>query len=442
MHLVKEILLFGIFKGYFLGSVCGQRPPSFPKTISALSGSCVVIPCVFSYIASNPDVTIIWYQHKPPLHKEIFNSRNSSLVDKSFYERTALVGTMIRGNCTLKIKDLTLSDGAQYFPLVSYKDGTKSTDFGNGTVSIQILTRPSVPVIKVPQRVIEGEPVAMTCYTIHTCPTATPSLTWNLSGQVSAQHRALTNGEYNSSAVLTYTPKYQDNGRSLKCISNYPSGQHVTKSYLFNVMYAPKLTRINNSHEHFEVKQGDSINMTCDSTGNPPITHYTWHQDTFLLINNSESVLWIENMESSKSGYYHCVAHNSLGADASLPVAINCSDCTSRFPYLLGGIGGAILLILTALAGMLVILKKRKKSNDRPPENTLDIVSTNVYINLRFSDNAESLENPYTALQNHNRCPDYEEIKKCGTDERPPTHDEYEEIYPQKVFNVYRANFK
>uniref|UniRef100_A0A8C5QKI0 Ig-like domain-containing protein n=1 Tax=Leptobrachium leishanense TaxID=445787 RepID=A0A8C5QKI0_9ANUR len=296
--------------------------------------------------------------------------------------------------------------------------------------------QPSIQIF--PKKVIIGENVSLTCSLKHTCSTDYPLMKWNLTGDLTFRSQTLKDGEVNVSTVLTYTPSYTDDGRRLQCSYSLSPGRTKSKFEILAVLYPPKMVIVNSSHENGEVRRRDDVTLTCSGTANPPVTTYKWYKGDRLLVNSSDSVLEIKDISAKNSGSYRCEAYNDVGESSSLPVFLLCVDCRPLFPVIMGAASGVILLILAvaAMTVVLVILKKRKQVNPSPHHTQIeDVTTTNVYMNLQFADNAVSLENPYTALQDHNRSPDYDEIKRGTSPESPgsQTQPDYEEVLSYRV---------
>ena len=107
-----------------------------PSQISALLGSCVVVPCSFNYPEpekKSSEVTGIWA--KETLEKIYHPDR--SLVLQDFKERTQLVGDFQVKNCSLRIDPLRQSDTGPFHFRVEIKDIDKYSYLDNA-VSIDI----------------------------------------------------------------------------------------------------------------------------------------------------------------------------------------------------------------------------------------------------------------------------------------------------------------
>ncbi len=107
------------------------------ESVVGLSGSCVVIPCTFSYPANGKtyrEFTGIWYKVKDG--STVYNKDNSKII-ASFKGRTSLIGDLHKNDCSLKISSLSSSDTGPFKFRIEIKDLDKYTYVKN-TVSITV----------------------------------------------------------------------------------------------------------------------------------------------------------------------------------------------------------------------------------------------------------------------------------------------------------------
>lgn len=92
-----------------------------PSTVSALLGSCVVVPCSFNYPEpekKSSEVTGIWAQKN---QDRIYHPDRSSVL-QDYKDRTQLVGDLQVKNCSLRIDPLHQSDTGPFHFRVEIKD--------------------------------------------------------------------------------------------------------------------------------------------------------------------------------------------------------------------------------------------------------------------------------------------------------------------------------
>lgn len=94
-----------LFTGHML-----SRGWSFttPDSITGMRGSCIIIPCRFTYSISQPaDLRVIWYLLQSNGYPPVFDERQN--VISKFSGITSLIGSVGERNCSLKIERLEMS---------------------------------------------------------------------------------------------------------------------------------------------------------------------------------------------------------------------------------------------------------------------------------------------------------------------------------------------
>ncbi len=105
------------------------------ESVVGLSGSCVVIPCTFSYPANGKtytDFTGIWYKG----YSIVYHTDTSKII-ASFQGRTSLIGDLHKNDCSLKISSLSSSDTGPFMFRIEIKDLDMYT-YEKNTVSITV----------------------------------------------------------------------------------------------------------------------------------------------------------------------------------------------------------------------------------------------------------------------------------------------------------------
>uniref|UniRef100_A0A3B4DB24 Immunoglobulin V-set domain-containing protein n=1 Tax=Pygocentrus nattereri TaxID=42514 RepID=A0A3B4DB24_PYGNA len=94
---------------------CSDWSANVPSSVSGVSGLCVHIPCSFTYPGAKAPadkLTGIWFQGNMEL--QVYNSKHWELVDVLFLNRTRLLGSLDRNDCSLKIGLLGSRDAHKY----------------------------------------------------------------------------------------------------------------------------------------------------------------------------------------------------------------------------------------------------------------------------------------------------------------------------------------
>ncbi|KAL2086479.1 hypothetical protein ACEWY4_017538 [Coilia grayii] len=107
------------------------------------------------------------------------------------------------------------------------------------------------------------------------------------------------------------------------CVAQNEIGQDTSPEVEINVQYAPRHTTVSVSPPG-DIKEGDSVTLTCSSDANPPIHTYTWYKsgDQSSVVGSGQNYRF-ESINSEQGGHYHCVAQNGIGQDTSSEVEIN-----------------------------------------------------------------------------------------------------------------------
>ncbi|XP_040183183.1 B-cell receptor CD22-like [Rana temporaria] len=436
MDLITGILLGLLLKDDMWRSVEAQTF-ELPKTMKTLEGSCVVIPCKFTI--AKPKPVIQWLKYSKSNRGEIYNSKNSSSVLKSFLGRVSLVGDLAKGNCTIRINNVSSMDGGLYFPQIDSDPPTWKEE-SDENVPLYINNVPDPSMIYGPDKPMEGNTYVFTCDAKHTCPANLPTLTWNFRNlPAKTHHRELGNGVWETVSKLTFKADSEDNGKALKCFAEYPNNKKTGTLRMLNILYPPKMVSVQSTHETGHVRKGDKFALICQGYGNPNITNYTWYKNNqTVFFGHTIKVLHMDGMTEDKSGQYYCLAGNDIGETKSEPITLICVDCASS--HIKAVVAAVVMVVLVIILAVVIVMWYRRKRASRPPNPETEEASrcTNVYMNVMVPhDPKPVVESPYAALQTDNRCPDYEQLQpqNIQATNKPPFHTSpsyslYEEVVP------------
>ncbi|KAK1786445.1 hypothetical protein P4O66_018137 [Electrophorus voltai] len=330
-----------------------------PRDISAMTNSCVVIPCTFMYPASiRPYRGIhgIWYfgQPYPQLFPPVVYKSRTEIVHESYKGRTRLLGDLLQKNCTLQISNIGAEHSGRYYfradlggaNIYTYPDFTE----------LKVLDQPNIDV---PEEIVTDESLDLTCYAPDNCPEMSPEIHWMYTDYLPDPLFTTDFVEEGNTAVmsstLTFTPRPMHNGQLLGCRVHYPNTTFFYERLIsLDVKYAPRKVWVNVSQE---VMEGNSVVLHCDVDSNPP-PRISWHFKDEELMSDiaSNASLYLESLTPEQEGVYTCVGDNGYGVmNTSLYLAV-------RYPPREPWVNGS----LTVLEGTSLALHCGTQGNPAP----------------------------------------------------------------------------
>ncbi|XP_029433140.1 Schwann cell myelin protein-like isoform X2 [Rhinatrema bivittatum] len=294
-----------------------------PESIQALKGSCVVIPCMFTYPGprrTSREFSVNWYLYRFNRYPEAYNSKIP--VQGAFQGRTALSGDLGNSTCSLKINNVADGDADVYYTWID--PDKNSFRFYDTTTRVTVTETPEDLSLSYPEIMSEGESVTLNCSAQHTCPANPPSLTWDWTGiKASIHHEDFSGGSWRTVTSMTYSPSSEDHERSLQCSVTYPNGQQLQRKITLHIKYSPKDT-VASLVGSGELAEGDAVSMTCFSRANPEETTYSWYQglQKILIPDQTQKTIRVRNLKRD-SGPYYCKVQNELGTGESPPLVLN-----------------------------------------------------------------------------------------------------------------------
>ncbi|XP_073674448.1 myelin-associated glycoprotein [Garra rufa] len=288
-----------------------------PESVVGLSGSCVEIPCKFSYPAKETtytEFTGIWYKGNE--ESTVYHTDNSKIID-SFKGRTSLIGDLRKNDCSLKISSLRSSDAGQYFFRIEIKHLNMYT-YKKDKVSVTVKETPENPTVFVEEEVTSGNPVTATCNVFHSCQSDLPRVTWNHAGTHSGPSKKQNQGQWKlTSYNLNFTPSREDHRKNLTCSAAFKE-KTVTGYKTLKVKYPPyNVTVITKS----SVNENDSAELTCSSDSNPPANSYEWFSSNGTKLGHKHTYK-LERV-SRYTEAISCTAINTVGKNSSGPQKID-----------------------------------------------------------------------------------------------------------------------
>ncbi|XP_028989241.2 sialoadhesin-like [Betta splendens] len=304
---------------------CPNKDPDLfitaPKTMEALTGSCLMIPCSFKTKPENQTISSgtiygVWIKN---------DSRFSLNPNNVIYNGSGTVttytmnitGNLEQRNCTTLFFDLnTRNTDTYYFRM---ENGAFRATAACDPVQINVRDAPGGPTLTISGDLREDVSVTITCSASTTCPHFPPKLTWNLQTEPDNHREENTDGTFTIKIQKTITLSDKHDGFTISCSASYPVTEGIRTAQTLGtlaVSYAPKDTSASISPSAV-VSAGSWVNLSCSSRARPAVSSFTWFQISSdgAKTNVSEGALYTFN--ATGGGVYYCVASNGLGAQAS-----------------------------------------------------------------------------------------------------------------------------
>ncbi|XP_051537772.1 B-cell receptor CD22-like [Myxocyprinus asiaticus] len=390
-----------------------------PRSITALSGSCVEIPCTFKVSdfedrLKTADITFgCWIKtDQVDLTKPdniVFNGSQNIIRGFSHIE---MLGNVSQRECTTVFYDIMKNHSdIYYFRLQMEPNNVFRATFVNSPINISVSDVPMPPKLTLNdlQEVMENRIVNVSCSAEAPCPKQPPKLSWSnipKSAIITTQLQEKPDKTQSVFSQITFKPSYMDDRKNISCTVTYPRNTSndttVETTMMLRVLFPPKETHVI-IKPSASVSVGTNVTLTCKSKASPSkdIT-YTWYkhgQDSPLACEKKISFI------ATHTGHYFCVAQNKCGNHSSTAVKLEIKDMfgiglqeMAHF-WIAGCVGGILVLLLVSLVifimrgktSRVVNVIQHRASNQFWSEN-LDLVpvhsDTDIVINQdsKFSD--------------------------------------------------------
>ncbi|XP_073780076.1 uncharacterized protein si:ch73-380l3.3 isoform X2 [Danio rerio] len=197
-----------------------------PKDIHGLQGSCLVIPCSFSYTLYPPKNPrrVVWYQWVPEGYPLVYDPWNANEVIEKFRGTTDLYGNS-SWDCSLLIRNLEQSHhGEKIYTWIDPENvGWRTYKFYDVTSTILVDARPQPPSINIYGGERPGETITVVCSAFHTCPYSKPNLILNgIEGSDQIDNEHIEGGLWKISLTRTGVAKAESS--TTECSVTYYGG--------------------------------------------------------------------------------------------------------------------------------------------------------------------------------------------------------------------------
>ncbi|XP_018582403.1 myelin-associated glycoprotein isoform X2 [Scleropages formosus] len=324
-------VVFGLMKEVLLSSIT----ISIPEQVSALSGSCVVIPCSFTVqpprIARGKPVKYHIRLRYPyglfSRWRTAFSNEDTTEVERSFRGRTSLTGDPSKGDCSVRIDRVRKEDANQYE--VALKERGASEWKTTISVSVSVSDTPVRPVISDPGTITEGQLVTLNCTVIYSCPGQPPQLRWRWEkgGQEnSSQYQEQVPPQPHQQKLVLHTSVSFHASHlappRIKCLAGYGDKWTASATKELHIRFPPKDIAVNVLT--VTVQEGASALLYCACKADPPVTEYQWsytRQDHTIILASRVQNVRVHNV--TRDMIFYCRAQNEIGGAESGPAVVN-----------------------------------------------------------------------------------------------------------------------
>ncbi|XP_037354201.2 sialoadhesin [Talpa occidentalis] len=299
---------------------------SSPTTVQGVKGSCLVIPCVFSFpdsVKVPNSITTIWYYDYSGNRQVVSHSEDPQLVEPRFRGRAQQLTNLEHRVCNLLLQDLQPKDSGSYNFRFEISEGNRWSDMKGTTVTVT--EKPSAPTIASPAKLLEGTEVTFNCSTPYVCVKEPVHLNWQ--GQDPARSITSNVQKLEPTGIihrdtLHLALSWQDHGRTLRCQLSVAKQSTQGEIHL-QVHYAPKGVKVLLSPSGRNILPGDLVTLTCQvNSSYPEVTSMQWVKDGETLKAQGH-VLQLSQATWGDSGVYTCRAGNTVGSSTSPPVSLH-----------------------------------------------------------------------------------------------------------------------
>ncbi|XDV47027.1 hypothetical protein PO909_016776 [Leuciscus waleckii] len=347
------------------------------ETVTALTGSCVQIPCTFT-ISNFEDKRIktksmngIWLKNIPQFANDnSFIAFNSSKNIIRGFSDIQMTGNLSERNCTTVFYNIMMNHSdIYYFRLEMEPNVFRATFNPDGsrktvriTVKVMSVDSPQPPELKPTDlKVMENTTVSLSCSAEAPCPKQPPTISWSNipeSAQITTQLQEKPEKTQSVFSHMTFKASYMDHRKNISCNVTYPrktSDSTVETTVMLQIWFSPKETRIT-IDPSASVSVGTNVTLTCNSKFNPSEKMYfTWYKrGQEIPIGQGKQITFTGT--HNNTGWYSCTAQNKLGKQSSAEIQLTVEVVShpigqdGHFMPLVAGCVGGIVAVLTLSA--------------------------------------------------------------------------------------------
>nr|XP_055053792.1 sialoadhesin-like [Misgurnus anguillicaudatus] len=255
-----------------------------PSEIHGLRGSCLVIPCSYSYTSYPPTNPrrVVWYQYVSSSYPLVYDPWYPDSVIDKFRGKTEIYNpTNSDRDCSLLIKIVDPShNGEKLYTWIDPENIGKSTyKFYDVTSTIIVDSNPQQPIINISGGLKIGDSITVVCYILHTCPYSKPNIILKgIEGSDKIDDVHMENGRWKTTRTRTGVVKAERS--DIECV-------------FYRITIEPKLTA--------DIIEGVAKTFTCtvhhSCQMNPPIL--SWNYENMPVKNEKKQLTGFKLATSS-----------------------------------------------------------------------------------------------------------------------------------------------
>ncbi|XP_065150663.2 myelin-associated glycoprotein-like [Paramisgurnus dabryanus] len=266
-----------------------------PHTVTALTDSCVLIPCTFiistfeEKLQKTKQIYGIWLKKTPLFGKDessvVFNSSKNIIQG---FRHIEMIGNLTERNCSTVFYNIMMNHSDPYYFRIEMEPNVFRATFNTNphnasdsskTVRINVTDSPQPPELifspDVSKSVMEGTAVNLICSAEAPCPKQPPRLSWTYipkSANIITQLQEKPDKTHSVFSSMTFNASYMDHKMNISCTATYPrnisNNTTVNSTVMLRVMFPPKETRII-IKPSASVTVGTNVTFTCQSKASP-----------------------------------------------------------------------------------------------------------------------------------------------------------------------------
>nr|XP_055037856.1 myelin-associated glycoprotein-like [Misgurnus anguillicaudatus] len=216
-----------------------------PHTVTALTDSCVLIPCTFNIntfeekLQKTKQIYGIWLKKTHDFSKDkssvVFNSSQNIIQG---FRHIEMIGNLTERNCSTVFYNIMMNHSDPYYFRIEMKPNVFKATFNTNkndnedsskTVRINVIDLPQPPELisnpNVSKSVMEGTAVNLNCSAEAPCPKQPPTLSWTnipKSANIITQLQEKPDKTHSVFSLMTFNASYMDHRMNISCTATYP----------------------------------------------------------------------------------------------------------------------------------------------------------------------------------------------------------------------------